>query len=552
MNIKELIQKIRISCYGIDVREAIASGFEGMVAEEEKHKEEISLLVDNHASLVNQVLEKFDRIIASGTENPNMLEIVEARGEYKSLLERLNAEQLKDILVGLEANRKFKAFDDLGELLGTIDNTGIYFNSIEAGYVNSPSIIGVVEGGTYHIDNSTASTYSLGGSEKTFNSLSECVAYFKNKVINGNLTINIKAGIYNEHVYIENILGSGKIVFNLENGVVINGGLYFYGLNKQVFINGNNAIVNHGAETTMANGAIYVENCTFVNIALLQVIGINNISDWGIIAYNGGNVRVDRCNISGFNHWGSALSCQGLSKLVAIDCVGENNNKSVHALNGGVVVASGKIPHASTQGNNDTTSTITTNGAVMSRPNTSSDTPIAPPNTENPTTTYTVNASKVASWCGNYGWDLTVGSYKHKLYQGKYYSSYPDTWNWRGYIGYTRADIANVINGKEIVGAKILLARKSVGGDYSTVKVRLYGTTSTGTGSAPSLNFDYGYVAVIKKGESIWVDLPQLAITHIKNNNIAGFVLYHPTNNGEVVNYAIFEDTTGKLQLTVR
>ena len=175
-----------------------------------------------------------------------------------------------------------------------------------------------------------------------------------------------------------------------------------------------------------------------------------------------------------------------------------------------------------------------------------------PPSNVNPTTTHTVNPSKITSWSGKYGWDLTTGSYEHKLYQGKYYNSYSNDWNWRGFIGYTRSDIAAIISGKEIVSAKLKLVRKAVGGDYASVNIRLYGTDSAGSGSAPNPAFDYGVLGTIKKGETIWITLPQLAIDHIKSGAISGFLLYHPNGTTEVRNYAIYETTSGALQLTVK
>lgn len=548
--LRKEIENIRKAVFGSQVRKAIADGIEELANTEEAHIEDTDNKIAKQNAIIDRLIAKYDEVIASGTENPNMLEIVEAREGYKSLLERLTADQLRDILLGNEDNRLLQAFDSLGELLGTIDNEGFYFSKVSAGDIDCPTIPTVVEGGTYYVDNNAIAVLSENGTEEMpFKSLEHCFEYFKGKISNEDITIIIKAGEYNEHPKITSLLGGGHLTLVLEEGAKLNGGLYFKGIEKVISITGNTAIIQHGGETTKANGAIYFDNCRLGYVTNLQVIGLNNVSDWGIIAYKGSNVFVDSCTISGFNHWGSALSSQYNSKLCAKNCKGSTNNKSIHAIHGGEIRCVGTIPNATTKGNVDELSVMIDNNAVMT--NADSNT-ITPPSNVNPTTTHTVNPSKITSWCGNYGWDLTVGSYEHKLYQGKYYSNYPDTWNWRGFIGYKRTDIANVINNKEIVGIKIQLSRKSVGGNASSVAVRLWGTDSTGTGSAPNPAYDYGTITSIKKGETQYIQLPASAINHIKSGAISGFLLYHPKGSVEVANYAIFETTTGKLQITVR
>lgn len=553
--LKKAIEQVRNAIYGQQVREAIASSMEAVGEAEYQHEIDTTNKINIQNVKIEELGEKFIQAIQSGTANANILEIINARGEYETLGQRLDAELLVDVLLGNERNRLLKAYDSLGELLGKIDNEGFYFSTMGAGDIDCPVIPKMIPGGDLYIDCNEPEVAILsesGAENEPFKTIEHCFEYLKGKVIDENLIIHIRAGEYNEHITISNILGSGNITIVFEKGVKINGGLYIKGIQKAIAITGNNAIVSHGGETTKANGAIYVDNCDFVNINGLQVIGINGTSDWGIIAYKGSNVFVDSCNITGFNHWGSATSAQYNSKLVIKNCKGSTNNKSIHALYGSSIVCEGTIPNATTKGNCDVLSTLTDNNAVMTNADSGETAPVPPASSENPTTTHILSTNKITSYCGKYGWDLTTGSYQHKLYQGKYYSSYGESWNWRGYFSHDRQSFLNIVNGKEVVGIKMRFSRKSVGGDSATIKVRLFGTVSRGTGSAPTGDFDYGYITAIKKGETIWVDLPREAINHMINYNIAGFILYHPQGTGEVVNYGIFEDTTGQLQITVR
>lgn len=548
------IEEIRQAIYGQEVREAIASSMEAVGEAEYQHEIDTMNKINNQNVKIEDLKEQFLQAIKSGTENPNILEIVNARGEYDTLGQRLDAELLVDILLGNERNRLLKTYDSLGELLGKIDNEGFYFSTMGAGDIDCPVIPKMIPGGTIYVDcnESEIAVLNEKGTENApFKSLEHCFSYLKGKVIDEEIKIVIKSGEYNEHITISSILGSGRLTIEMEKETKINGGLYFQGINKYINISGNKAVISHGGETTKANAAIYFDNCSYAYVNRLNVLGINNVSDWGIIAYRGSNVVVENSIISGFNHWGSALSAHYNSKLAIKNCTGSTNSKSIHALYGSEIVCEGTIPNATTKGSNDILSKLTDNNAVMTNA-TDEGNPVPPPSSENPTTTHILSTNKITSYCGNYGWDLTVGSYQHKLYQGKYYSSYGETWNWRGYISHDRQSFLNIVNGKEVVGIKMRFSRKSVGGDSATIKVRLFGTTSKGSGSAPTGNFDYGYITAIKKGETIWVDLPKEAINHMINYNIAGFILYHPQGTGEVVNYGIFEDTTGQLQITVK
>lgn len=553
--LKKAIEQVRNSIYGRDVREAIASSMEAVGEAEYQHEIDTINKINIQNVKIEELRDKFIQAIQSGTADANILEIINARGEYDTLGQRLDAELLVDVLLGNERNRLLKTYDSLGELLGKIDNEGFYFSTMGAGNIDCPVIPKMIPGGDIYIDCNESEVAILnesGAENAPFKSLEHCFEYLKGKVIDEDITIHIRTGKYNEHITISNILGSGNLAIVFEEGVKINGGLYFKSIQKSIAITGNNAIVSHGGETTKSNGAIYIDNCDFVNINGLQVIGINGTSDWGIIAYRGSNVFATDCNITGFNHWGSALSSQYNSKLVVKNCKGSTNNKSIHAINGGEIRCVGTIPNATTKGNVDELSIMVDNNAVMTNADSGEMAPVPPASSENPTTTHILSPNKITSWSGKYGWDLTVGSYQHKLYQGKYYSSYSESYNWRGYISHDRQSFLNIVNGKEVVGIKMRFSRKSVGGDYDSIKVRLFGTTSRGTGSAPSSNFDYGYITAIKKGETIWIDLPREAINHMLNYNIAGFIIYHPQGTGEVVNYGIFEDTTGQLQITVR
>ena len=106
--LKKAIEQVRNSIYGQHVREAIASSMEAVGEAEYQHEIDTTNKINIQNVKIEELGEKFIQAIQSGTANANILEIVNARGEYETLGQRLDAELLVDVLLGNERNRLLK------------------------------------------------------------------------------------------------------------------------------------------------------------------------------------------------------------------------------------------------------------------------------------------------------------------------------------------------------------------------------------------------------------------------------------------------------------
>ena len=106
-------------------------------------------------------------------------------------------------------------------------------------------------------------------------------------------------------------------------------------------------------------------------------------------------------------------------------------------------------------------------------------------------------------------------------------------------IGIDMNAIRTQLKGKKISSVKVAIRRKTAGGYDTTVTPYLGLTTSTGTGSAPTVFKEIGSLGGFTKGQYREVTIPTSVITDIINNtSVKSFMLYRPDKK----QYSIFEE----------
>lgn len=142
------------------------------------------------------------------------------------------------------------------------------------------------------------------------NNLSYTMEYIKNNygtyLNNIELQINVVAGTYEEYISISGFLGNGKIIINLEQGVVIYGRIEIYDNMPPVRILGNGSgTFENGAILYGVTDGIRVKN-SHVFIKGIRSRQYGNLLSETVagsfcVPYEGGNVIIESCDISGFN-----------------------------------------------------------------------------------------------------------------------------------------------------------------------------------------------------------------------------------------------------------
>lgn len=547
--IKTSIKKVRDAVYGLEVRSAIADSMELVADHTVETKKEIDEMVKSQYEKMDELQKHYYEVITTGGDS--ITEIVDARVPFGSLKEKLDhmeqtaLENSEDILVGGERNKQIKVYDENGDTIGTLSKNGFNFSEIYVGDIISDSIVkvqGLDSVTTLYVDSAKGNNLNPGTEALPFKTINGAINSL-GKYLLRNVKIIVKAGEYNEHIKFYGFIGSARIELEFEEGSVLNGGIVGLGTLARIYIYGNNTILNHVYDANYYNAPITTESVNYMYIKQLKIRGALGASNYGAIARRGSNVYIDDCEISHINN-GYALVSTEMSTMYANNIKGENNKNALRALYGSSLFINGTTPYASG-------TDVNIGGQVIGTPNPTKPTTSSNGNTASSVVEVSIKPSNYYSHRSVTGW--TSNTDKHRLYQGKYNSSNPDSYNWRGVMAYTVSDIQNKLNGKTIVSATIDINRKAQGGDYSTVEVRLYGSTSRGgTGSAPALTFDYGIIGKANKGGKHTFTIPNKVITDLRAGNINSLVLAHPQGTSEVKNYAIFELSSGAITVKVK
>lgn len=546
--IKAAIKKVRDAVYGLDVRSAIADTMDLILNHTVETKAEIDELVENQYKKMDELQQHYYEVITKGGDS--ITEIVDARVPFSSLKEKLDymeqtaLENSEDILIGGERDKQIKVFDSNGDTIGTLSKDGFNFSEIYVGDIYSDSIVrvqGTSDITTLYVDSVNGSNTNDGSEAYPLKTITQALNNI-GKYIHRNVKINVKKGTYNEYVKFYGFIGSGRIELEFEEGSTLNGGIVGLGTIARLFIYGNNVVINHNYDTAFTS-PIAMEGVNYLYLKQVNVRGDLGKSVYGVISRRGSNVVIENSDVSHLNN-GYAIGAMETSTIYANNTTGENNKSALRATLGGNVYVNGTTPYASGPD-------VNIAGQIIGTPNPTKPVISSNGNTSAGVIEVEVKPTGIYSHRSVSGW--TSNTATHKLYQGKYNKSNPDTYNWRGVMAYNVTAIQNALAGKTVVSATIDINRKSTGGDYSTVAVRLYGSVSKGgTGAAPALTYDYGTIGNANKGGKHTFTIPVKAINDLKAGNINSLMLAHPAGTTEVRNYAIFETTSGVLTIQVK
>ena len=535
IDVKKLTKKIREAVYGLDVRESIAEGFDATYENELEHEANTKKQIDDYTEATNEKIqaqneridelkEHYDRVIESGAENPNMLEIVEARqgldGEFRaSLKQRIDDVEEgalnSDIIIGTEKFRRFLALDEEGEVNGHIDIHGASFKELSVSQLNCDNVIS--------IGNKSTTTIEITADDNIQQVIDTIPKY-----LIGNVNINV-SGVHYGDINLHGFMGIGELNFYLTDGAEIHGSIYVNSSTTQVVIQSNECKGKLYHDSTRES-AIRVMSSPYTNIHAIEITAKSTSSKNGVYASMGAGVRVGNCKINGFLQY--SYYANQCSRLYAVDNTGNDNQKCYYATGGSTLGLKGKAPMSKVEGTVDTGAQAL-GSATMTGTITGVDTP-------------TVEATKTATFgCASMKSYRAVDGWKSgKVYQGKYNSSNPSSYNYYGLyvLGDTIINqIKSTLSGKTIKSVKMTVKRNSEGGtDTAGVSINLCGTTSTGIGSTPAITKTYKTnMGTIRKGATYTATIPNVVITDIMAGTIKSLML-HKTDQ---TNYSIFADT---------
>ena len=547
------VKKIRDAVYGLDVRKAIADSLESAGNYVDKTKKDTDKLIENQNgkidaqnNRIDELEEHYRDVITSGGDS--VLEIVDARVPFACLkdklehMERVALESSEDIIIGGERDKKFIVTDEEGETLGIISKEGANFEEITVKKIISPSVVGIQKLTTLYVDVNTGNDANSGSQEYPFKSILAAINSL-DKFLVGNIAINVKAGVYNEEIKLYGFTGPARIEITFEEGSTLNGDIVVLGNTARLFIYGNNLKLNYEMFNSGFPSVCAAEATAYLYLKQIHINGAPN-SNYGISSRRGSGVYVTECTIDNITA-GSVILAQECSTVTIHETVGSNNKYGLKAWLGGTIYVHGKVPVATTQ------IQTATHGQIVGNPVPTASSNPSNPGAGNTVTEVILKPTNIGSYRSVDGW--TLGNATHRLYMGKYNAKNSNNYNWRGLMQYNPSDIVNKLGSKTIVSATIDINRKPVGGDYSTVTVKLYGTTAKiGSSSRPPLTYDYGTLGTASKGKDMTFTLPVKAVKDLKAGNINSLVLAWADGTNEVRNYSIFELSSGTIAVKVK
>lgn len=547
------VKKIRDAVYGLEVRKAIADSLETAGNYVDKTKKDTDKQIENQNGLIDaqnnridELEEHYREVITSGGDS--VLEIVDARVPFACLkdkldhMERVALENSEDIIIGGERDKKFIVVDEEGETIGIISKEGVNFDEMTVKNIVSPSVVNVQKLTTLYVDCTTGNDANSGTQEYPFKSIQAAINSL-NKFLTGNVAINVKAGVYNEEIKLYGFTGPARMEITFEAGTTIKGDIIALGNTARLFIYGNGSTINYEMFNAGFPCVVAAEATAFLMVKELVVNGTSN-ANYGISSRRGSNVYVHTCTVDNITN-GAVITAQEGSTAMMYEVIGSNNKYGLKAWYGGTIYVHNKVPVATTPIQTAQHGQIVGTGVPTASTNT------ATPGTPTEVTEITITPANIGSHRNVDGW--TASNATHRLYMGKYNKNNSNNYNWRGLMQYTTSDVVNKLGSKTIVSATIDIDRKSSGGDYSKVSVRLYGSTSKiGSSTRPALTYDYGVLGTATKGKAGTYTLPVKAVTDLKAGNINSLVLAWADGTNEVRNYSIYELSSGTIKVMVK
>ena len=547
------VKKVRDAVYGLDVRKAIADSLESAGNYVDKTKKDTDKLIANQNgkidaqnNRIDELEEHYRDVIVSGGDS--VLEIVDARVSFACLkdklehMERVALENSEDIIIGGERDKKFIVVDEEGETIGNISKDGVNFHEITVKKIISSSVVSTQTSKTIYVDATNGNDANSGTQAYPYKSIQAAINSL-NKFLLSNVAINIKAGTYNEEIKLYGFMGPARLEITFEEGSVLNGDVIALGNTARLFIYGNNMTINHIVYNTGFPAVITAESTNYLYLKQVKINGSAN-ADNGIVSRRGSNVYITTSVIDNITN-GTTIVAQENSTLTVQDVLGSNNKYSLKATYGGAIYVHSKVPVATQQ------IVSSTHGQIIGTPTPTASTSTPNANTPTTITEITITPTNIGSHRSVDGW--TASNATHRLYMGKYNAKNSNNYNWRGLMQYTTSDVMNKLGSKTIVSASIDINRKSAGGDYSKVSIRLYGSTSKiGSPARPTLTYDYGVLGTSTKGKDATYTLPVKAVTDLKAGNINSLVLAWADGTNEVKNYSIYELSSGTIKVMVK
>lgn len=551
IDIKAITKKIRNAVYGLDVRESIAQGIDAIHDNEEEHrretdkkindyKEDTDNQIDAQNNRIDEIMQRYEDVITSGGDS--VLEIVDARVPFSTLKEKLDDIEDKSLnvkhinlgAVSEEENRTLRVYNNEGEMVAIIDKDNTSFNYMEIAHLSCENVITKQTALKLYVNSATGDDGNDGLTTGTALKTIQHAIDVLGKYLTANVYIYIAPGTYNENLLFEGFTGLGSLyVYGNSGKVVINGEIYINSCTTAIRIYGGEDIpieINHTSSRTSAF-TVYTTPYAFVSY---MTINGNANTQYVANVNQGGGLAIKNCTLN--NSTTSAIVAYECSNVYVVNCKGRGHAQySVYSASGSTTCLSGTIPDAP---KDNWSNTGIIHGTAIK---TSGEEATTTPDVVQ-TATYTT--TKQISYRAVDGWS------RNAIYQGKYDSSNPDTYLHYGAYVLDASKIRSELSGKSIQSVKLTVKRYSEGqgiGQPTTVSLNIYGSTSTGSGSKPTLGTKYATAKNISKNQTVSITLPNTFISDVLNKNINSLVLY----TGDGSSYCRM-DTTFKLEVSYK
>ena len=297
---------------------------------------------------------------------------------------------------------------------------------------------------------------------------------------------------HDEDIYLENIYGTGQLIFGYVKGLTISGSFVMRNIQCKVRLFGNRsgADSNDGCiiKRIGARDGFYFRHCSKVEVDGFRFNNNSNTSNSGVAAVDGSNVLVKNCDIYNFK-WGCYVDRQ--STMWVWDTRGTSGFCGTMIPSTGLVIYRGKIPAG--HSNNDVAHNIFIQGNGY-RMSDSGATPAYSLQGKAPVTSKTVSQSYSAASYACYANYSITGEIRQGSWNGA-------TSDWVGHVNFGAVGQTFLAGGSNSSG-KIYLQRRN---------------TSHGYNSAVPVIINGSNVGSLNRGEGKWFTLPASAITQIAN-----------------------------------
>ena len=400
-----------------------------------------------------------------------------------------------------ETNTPIASFGDGNEAyIGTVRTSTLYADNV------TPTIK-LTQSKGYYYSNTGSGDFSGSNSDNCCAGFTAAMAKFcedhnvDTTHIHGNFMLegDYDIGFYchgsthDEDIYLENIYGTGQLVFGYVIDLTISGSFVMRNIQCKVRLFGNKGGVdiNEGCiiKRNGAQDGFYFRHCSKVEVDGFRFNNTSNTSNSGVAAVDGSNVMVRNCDIYNFKY-GCYVDRQ--STMWIWDVRGTSGFCGTMIPTTGLVIYRGKIPAG--HSNNDVPHNIYIQGNGYRMADFSGSAPAYSLQGEAPVTSKTVSQSFSAASYACYANYSITGEIRQGSWNG-------NTSDWVGHVNFGTAGQSFLAGGSNSSG-KIYLQRRN---------------TSHGYNSAVPVIINGSNVGSLNIGEGKWFTLPASAITQIAN-----------------------------------